>query len=219
MENINSPSLENMHSPSNELVWQDFFKRLALTSSQTELFKRYYEFLVTTNDVHNLTAITKLERVLTDHFEDSLALREHIDCMKLASLGDVGTGAGFPAIPLKIVYPHLRMTLIEVNQKKVAFLHELIDLLQLENCEVMDLDWRTFLRKTADPIDLFCARASLQPEELVRLFKPSSAYQDAQLVYWASQSWVAPTSIVPFIERDEPYEVGDKKRRLIFFAR
>ncbi len=200
-----------------ETIWQQFFQQASLTESQGEQFKKYYHALVEANDVHNLTAITDLEKVVTDHFQDSLALSAFLDCTQLKTIGDVGTGAGFPALPLKIAFPHLHMILIEVNHKKIDFLHSVIELLGLTHIELVDLDWRTFLRKTEYEVDLFCARASLQPEELVRLFKPSSPYRDAQLVYWASAQWVAPESILPFIKRDEPYQVGDKQRRLIFF--
>ncbi len=200
-----------------ETIWHQFFLQASLTESQGEQFKKYYRALVEANDIHNLTAITDLEKVVTDHFQDSLALSSFVDCTQLKMIGDVGTGAGFPALPLKIAFPHLHMILIEVNHKKIDFLHSVIELLGLTHIECVDLDWRTFLRKTEYDVDLFCARASLQPEELVRLFKPSSPYRDAQLAYWASAQWVAPESVAPFIKRDKPYQVGDKQRRLIFF--
>ena len=142
-----------------EMLWQTFFQHTGLTSRQGEQFKRYYDVLIKANEIHNLTAITDLEKVIADHFEDSLALTRFIDCTALTMLGDVGTGAGFPAIPIKILFPHLKMVLIEVNHKKRDFLQSLIELLGLQEMEVVDFDWRTFIRKTDYPIDLFCARA------------------------------------------------------------
>ena len=201
-----------------ETIWQQFAKDSRLTPLQLEQFKRYYDALLEANDIHNLTAITDIDKVITDHFQDSLALTSFVDCTQLTYLGDVGTGAGFPALPLKLVFPHLHMVLIEVNHKKVDFLHTMIERLRLHHVVVIDLDWRTFIRKTEYDIELFCARASLQPEELVRMFKPSSSYKNAQLVYWASEQWQASAKVDELVKRDESYLVGDKKRRLIFFS-
>jgi 16S rRNA (guanine527-N7)-methyltransferase len=198
-------------------LWQNFFERQALMPQQQEQFLKYYSLLLASNDIHNLTAITNLSSILADHFEDSLALRLFYDCKTISMLSDIGTGAGFPSIPLKIVFPHLGVVALEVNHKKREFLQTVIQELQLDNVVVSELDWRTFLRKTDYPIDLFCARASLQPEELLRVFKPSSPYKDAQLVYWASQHWISEERIASFITREESYIVGSKKRKLVFF--
>lgn len=203
--------------PKYEVVWQAFVQRQALLPEQVVQFKRYYELLVKTNKIHNLTAIHDLATILSDHFDDSLALRQFLDLTHVNQIADIGTGAGFPAIPLKIIFPHLKLVLIEVNHKKIAFLESLTDALGLTNVTLTDLDWRTFLRQTDFPIDLFCARASLHPEELVRMFKPASPYKEAQLVYWASKHWVPTKKTVSFIEREAAYTIGNKKRRLIFF--
>ena len=204
-------------SQEEEMLWQKFCDRQQLSALQVEQFKKYYLLLREANEVHNLTAITDLGFVIQDHFEDSLALRQFIDCHSLQTLADVGTGAGFPALPLKILFPHLRLVLIEVNHKKIDFLTQVADELNLDGITFCDLDLRTFIRKTDYAIDLFCARASLQVEELVRIFKPSSPYRHARLVYWASQQWKAHPSIFNYIEREEWYSIGTKQRRLIFF--
>ena len=160
-----------------ESLWEEFFSRQHLTSPQKEQFKAYYSRLVATNKLYNITAITDLSQVITHHFDDSLALREFIDCSKLSGLADIGTGAGFPGLPIKLVYPELPLVLIEVNAKKRAFLQSLVDEFKLNDVIISELDWRTFLRKTDYQIDLFCARASLQTEELIRVFKPTSHYK------------------------------------------
>ena len=199
------------------MLWQKFCDRQQLSPLQVEQFKKYYVLLREANEVHNLTTITDLGFVIQDHFEDSLALRQFIDCRSLTTLADVGTGAGFPALPLKILFPHLKLVLIEVNHKKLDFLAQVAKELHLDGITFSDLDLRTFIRKTDYAIDLFCARASLQVEELVRIFKPSSPYRHARLVYWASQQWKADPSIFNYIEREEWYSIGMKQRRLIFF--
>lgn len=201
-----------------DALWQQFFSRFQLTVKQQEQFRRYYQLLVETNVLHNLTAITDLEKALADHFEDSLMLGKFVDLSTVIRLGDIGTGAGFPALPLKIAYPALPMLLIEVNHKKISFLEQVIGELGLTDVIISDLDWRTFLRKTDYEVDLFCARASLQPEELVRMFMPSSAYRGAQLVYWASRHWEPSPQAAPYVYKQVEYQCGNKLRRLIFSA-
>lgn len=200
-----------------KILWDQFFIRNNLSFEQSEQFKLYYEILKKYNKLHNLTAITDFELIISDHFDDSLALCSAIDCKKINSIADVGAGAGFPGIALKIKNPHLSVVLIEVIKKKVNFLALVIDSLKLKNVEIYDLDWRTFLRKTNYSIDVFCARASLQPEELIRIFKPASPYKNAQLVYWASKNWEAPKSVSSFISNEYWYMIGNKKRKLVFF--
>lgn len=202
---------------SQERLWDEFFSRQQLTQSQQDHFKDYYERLVAANKLHNITGITDLAHVLTDHFEDSLALRKFIACEELKGLGDVGTGAGFPGLPLKIIYPDIPLVLIEVNAKRRAFLQELVTHFQFSQVSIVELDWRTFLRQTDYSVELFCARASLQPEELIRVFKPSSPYKDSQLIYWASRSWQPSAEVLPFIADTYSYTVGVKERKLVLF--
>jgi 16S rRNA (guanine527-N7)-methyltransferase len=198
-------------------LWLNFKRKHQLTDQQLQQFHDYYDLLIKTNELYNLTTITELEKVLTYHFDDSLILDQAIDITQLSMIADIGSGAGFPGIPLKIKYPHLTILLIEVTHKRQQFLHEVIEKLTLKNSEVCQLDWRTFLRKTAYPIDLFCARASLQPAELLRCFQPSSPYRQAQLVYWAASDWQAASKEEAFIEQTYAYQLNTKKRKLVFF--
>jgi 16S rRNA (guanine(527)-N(7))-methyltransferase RsmG len=188
-----------------------------LTQAQTTQLQRYMELLIEWNKKFNLTAITSPSAIIQHHFDDSLALSKHIDFSTIQATADIGTGAGFPALPLKILYPHLHMVLIEVNNKKRSFLEHVAQELQLDNITIYPHDWRTFLRSTDHKIDYFFARASLQPEELVRIFKPSSAYQHATLVYWASQQWVPGKVEAPFVEKEIVYKLESMQRKFVFF--
>ena len=115
----------------------DAFKRLNLdlTDSQARQFMRYYELLVEKNKVMNLTAIVEFEDVVVKHFLDSLMLCKVMEAK--GRLLDVGTGAGFPGIPLKIVYPDLEVVLLDSLNKRVQFLKEVIEDLGLNGIEAV----------------------------------------------------------------------------------
>ncbi len=199
------------------MVWDLFIREEQLTEQQVELFKNYQRLLLEWNEKSNLTRIVGQEAIVQDHFQDSIKLRNFIDFTTIKGVADVGSGAGFPGIPLKIMFPHLLTVLIEVNLKKIEFLEHVCKELNLEQVIFSSLDWRTFLRTTDYPIDIFCARASLQIDELLRMFRPTSPYNEAYLVYWASKAWHPTMDQVPYVEKEGLYTIGAKERRYIFF--
>ena len=207
---------QNDGTVSADILWQDFVKNEQLSSRQEEQFRLYTDILLEWNEKTNITRITSLSDILHYHYRDALHLDRFIDMRTISTLCDVGTGGGIPGIPLKIKYPHLRVLLIEVNGKKIAFLQEVIERLGLENIEIIDLDWRTFLRTVHEPIDLFVARASLSVTELARALTSGTPYYHSTIVYWASIRWWPTDQEKAYIKRDESYELGDKMRRYIF---
>lgn len=110
---------------------------IALSNEQREQFISYYSLLIEWNKKINLTAIVELNDILTKHFLDSLMLVKVVDLNKNISIMDIGTGAGFPGIPLKIIYPNLKITLLDSLNKRVKFLNVVIEELKLKNINAL----------------------------------------------------------------------------------
>ncbi|MBP6892074.1 16S rRNA (guanine(527)-N(7))-methyltransferase RsmG [Candidatus Babeliales bacterium] len=187
---------------------------------------KYLQLLLEENRKYNLTAITNVDDVMLDHFADSLSILQHHDMSNIQKLIDVGSGGGFPGIPLAIMLPNIEICLIEVNLKKVYFLKLVAETLELKNVTVRSDDWRTFLRSTPEKLQkdesdgrnvLVVARASLQVDELLRMFKPSSHLKNGTLVYWASKKWVPTVQEKEYLKSCVEYTVGQKQRNLCFF--
>lgn len=108
---------------------------IELNEKQLQQFDRYYELLIEWNEKMNLTAITEAKEVAVKHMIDSISAWDDERLKGAKSLIDVGTGAGFPGIPLKIYRPELKLTLLDSLNKRVKFLQTVVDELGLENVE------------------------------------------------------------------------------------
>ncbi len=134
---------------------------IQLTEEQYKQFDEYYEMLVEWNKVMNLTGITEYEEVNEKHFVDSISIVKSVDMNNVKSVIDIGTGAGFPGIPLKIVFPHLKITLLDSLNKRINFLNAVIEKIGLEDIETIHGRAEDFARKPEyrEQYDLCVSRA------------------------------------------------------------
>lgn len=162
-----------------------------LSSKQVEQFMNYYSLLLEWNSFMNLTAITDFQDVVIKHFVDSISLIKAIDLHQSFSLIDIGTGAGFPGIPLKIVFPNLKVTLLDSLQKRIKFLDEVILKLNLNEIDAVHGRAEDFAKpdKLRELYDLCVSRAvanlSVLSEYCIPFVKPGGnfiSYKSEKLI-------------------------------------
>lgn len=130
-----------------------------LTNEQINNLNRYYELLVEYNKVMNLTGITKKEEVYLKHFYDSLTIVKEVNLNEEKSLCDIGTGAGFPGLVLKIVFPNLKVTLLDSLNKRIEFLKTVINELNLKDIEAIHTRAEEYALQNRNKFDVTTARA------------------------------------------------------------
>ncbi len=132
---------------------------IIVTPEKIEQLEKYYELLIEYNKVMNLTGITEKKEVYLKHFYDSLTICKIIDLNKQENLCDLGSGAGFPGIVLKIFYPNLKITLIDSLNKRINFLNKVIEELKLKDIEAIHIRIEDFSRQNIEKFDVVTARA------------------------------------------------------------
>lgn len=136
-------------------------KGISLSSKQLEQFEIYFEMLVDWNERMNLTGITEKCAVYEKHFYDSVSLAFFLDMKEIQSIADIGSGAGFPSIPLKICFPHLKIVIVDSLNKRITFLKALVEGLGLSDVECVHGRAEDIARlpQYRDKFDLSTARA------------------------------------------------------------
>lgn len=149
-------------------------KGIELNDWQREQFSTYFQTLVEWNEKINLTALTEQEDVYLKHFYDSIAAAFYFDFDKTLHLCDVGAGAGFPSIPLKICFPQLNVTIVDSLQKRIGFLNHLATKLELKNVTFYHDRAETFGKNKAfrGTFDVVTARAVARMSVLSELCLP-----------------------------------------------
>ncbi|APH06780.1 16S rRNA (guanine(527)-N(7))-methyltransferase RsmG [Bacillus weihaiensis] len=149
-------------------------KGISLSPKQMDQFDLYYRLLVEWNEKMNLTSITDEKEVYLKHFYDSISAAFYFDFSKSYSLCDVGAGAGFPSIPIKICFPELKVSIVDSLQKRITFLTELTKQLGLENVHLHHDRAETFGQTSEfrESYDLVTARAVARLSVLSELCLP-----------------------------------------------
>ncbi|MBU8637525.1 MULTISPECIES: 16S rRNA (guanine(527)-N(7))-methyltransferase RsmG [Bacillus] len=149
-------------------------KGITLSPVQLEQFETYFRMLVEWNEKMNLTSITEKEEVYLKHFYDSISASFFIDFHKVTTICDIGAGAGFPSIPLKICFPHLHVTIVDSLQKRITFLNELAKGLNLQDTTFYHDRAETFgqRKEKRESYDLVTARAVARLSVLSELCLP-----------------------------------------------
>jgi len=161
---------------------------LSISEKQEEQFMRYYELLVEWNKVMNLTGITEFDEVMRKHFLDSLSIVKAIEKKENIRILDVGTGAGFPGIPLKIMFPEWDVVLLDSLNKRIKFLNEVIEQLGLERICTIHGRAEDFARKEEyrEKFDLVVSRAVANLSSLSEYCLPYVKEQGIFVSYKAS---------------------------------
>ncbi len=154
-----------------------FYKELellgiSLSDIQKKQFEDYYKLLVEWNQKMNLTGITEKEQVYLKHFYDSATLVKVIDLNKEDTLCDIGTGAGFPGVVLKILFPNLKVTLVDALNKRILFLNHVIEILKLKNIETVHARAEEYAKEHREKFDVVTSRAVSSLSTLIEYSVP-----------------------------------------------
>lgn len=163
---------------------------IVLNDEQKRQFDSFYELLVEWNKVMNLTGITEYEEVNEKHFVDSLSITKAIDMNCVDNLIDIGTGAGFPGIPLKIAFPHLKVVLLDSLNKRIKFLNTVIEELELIDIETIHGRAEDFAKKKEyrEQFDLCVSRAVANLSTLSEYCLPFVAVNGSFVSYKSGDS-------------------------------
>jgi 16S rRNA (guanine527-N7)-methyltransferase len=143
-----------------------------INSEKLHLLEKYYNMLFEKNKVMDLTNIIEKESVYLKHFYDSLTLFKMINLNEVNNLCDIGSGAGFPGLVIKIIFPNIKIVLIDSLEKRIKFLNEVIEELDLKNIEAINIRAEDYARKNREVFDIVTSRAVAKLPILTELAIP-----------------------------------------------
>lgn len=171
----------------NNIFKEELLKlNIKLTDYQLNQLEEYYNLLIEWNEKINLTAIVEREAVYLKHFYDSLTLSKVIDLNQNLSICDIGTGAGFPGIVLKIVFPNLKITLVDALNKRINFLNLVIEKLNLKDIKAVHGRMEEYAINHIEEYDIITARAVAHLSNLLE-FGTSACKIGGNLVFMKSE--------------------------------
>ena len=156
----------------NNFVENDKKLGIEINDKQLKQLEKYYKLLIDWNEKINLTGITKKEDVYLKHFYDSLTMQKIVNLYNVETLCDVGTGAGFPGLVLKIMFPNLKITLLDALNKRINFLNDVIEKLELKDIETIHSRSEDYALKNREKFDVVTARAVASLPVLMELCVP-----------------------------------------------
>ena len=211
--------------PSASFIKNEFLATgISLTDEQASQFLKYYEMLIETNKVMNLTAVTEFEEVVRKHFADSIMISRVLNVEKIRTVVDIGTGAGFPGLPLKIVYPHISLALVDSLGKRVRFLQEVVDKLELTDTVAVHSRSEDLARnkKYREKFDLCTARAVASMNVLSEYCLPYvkeggyfSAYKSGNIAEEIENAGKAINVLGGKVENADVFDFYDMKRSIV----
>lgn len=140
--------------------------------NKLDMLEQYYNLLVEYNSHTNITAITNKEDVYLKHFYDSLILTKFIDLTEINTMIDIGSGAGFPGIVIKIFFPNINLTVLDSNNKKTKFISLVVDKLNLNNVNIINLRAEDYAKENLNKFDLVTSRAVAYADIITELSIP-----------------------------------------------
>ena len=216
---------------SERIAWikNEFSKEgMSIDSEIAEKLLRYYDLLIDTNRVMNLTAITEFDEVVRKHFADSLVLSKYVDFHNIHRVIDIGTGAGFPGLVLKIVFPDISLTLLDSLAKRILFLQNVSEELGLNDIEFVHArtEDAAALSKYRENYDLAVSRAVAQLRVLSEYCLPYVkknglfvAYKGGDVSEELEASQKAFKLLGGSLENVETFPLYDMQRSLVFIRK
>ena len=201
---------------------------LSLTEQMKDQFSLYYQLLITWNKSMNLTSITEFSEVVEKHFLDSVILGAYMDLKKDMSLIDIGTGAGFPGVPLKIVFPKLNIVLADSLKKRLHFLEEVISSLELKDMKIVHGRAEDLARESQyrEQFDLCVSRAVANLTSLSEYCLPFVktggyfvSYKSGDTEEEVQNAQKAIQLLGGELEREEKFQLITYKRSLLFLKK
>jgi 16S rRNA (guanine527-N7)-methyltransferase len=189
---------------------------ISLQDDQLSMVRQYIQLLLKWNQSISLTTVTDTDEILSRHFGESMFAAQ-VRPVENCRLADVGTGPGFPGLPLKILVPSLKLTLIESNKKKCAFLREVVSALGLKEVEVLAERFEQ-LRAETLPVDLISARALGEFKELLHWSEKAIA-SGGNLLLWLGAEDVTRMATVRNWLWEPAIKIPDSQRRFLLIGR